>query len=83
MRIYSYDQDTSFDEIFVYLTPEEIEDLIGKLKVLLQNPNIHHIHFTELDTNNASLREMTVSVFTGKNLSEFDERSKRLIIEGK
>ncbi len=83
MRIYSYDQDTSFDEIFVYLTPEEINDLLSKLEYLLRNPNIHHVHFNELDVDGASLRELTISVYTDNNLSEFDERSKRLIIEGK
>jgi len=83
MRIYNYDIDKSFKEIFIYLTPNEIEELISKLNWLLENPKDHHEHLIELGENDEISREITVAIYTNDNINEFDERSKKLILEGK
>jgi len=83
MRIYNYDINKSFEEIFIYLTPNEIIELIQKLEHLLKKPKTHHIHLNELDSNDEISCEMTVSIYTSENINEFDERSKKLITEGK
>lgn len=82
MKIYSYDIDKSFDEIFIYLTPNEIKELIGHLEHLVQHPQNHHFHLCEINLNRVE-REITFSIYTNDNINEFDERSRKLLIEGK
>lgn len=83
MRIYNYEIDKSFEEIFIYLTPDEIAELIIKLEQLLEKPKDHHEHLSEISENDEISREITIAVYTKDNINEFDERSKKLILEGK
>ena len=82
MRIFSYEINKSFDEIFIYLAPDEIKELISYLEHLIQHPQNHHIHLSEINLNEVK-REITFSIYTNDNINEFDERSRKLLLEGK
>ena len=78
MRIYDPDSDQRLSNIILYLTPDEANELMASLEFLLKNKNKHHEHIPDRDEN--FQREITVSIYKKDDLSGFDERSKRLIL---
>lgn len=78
MRIYDPEDDKALKDIILYLTPPEARQLICYLEGLLEHPKDHHAHLNDSKYQ----REITVALYTGDNLLAFDERSKRLLIEG-
>ena len=79
MRILDYSTDKAIDDICLYLTVTEASELIGWLSELIRDPGKQHAHLSD----NAGQRELSVAVYTEENLQSFDERSVRLIKEGK
>lgn len=74
------DQDTSNEllDVAVYLTPSEVQQMVAALTNLLNNPAEHHVHLND----DSYSREITISIYTDQNLNQFDERSRRLIVNG-
>ena len=76
MRIFERNTNQVFEEIEIFLTLEEANELCGRLDGLISNLKAHHIH---LDSDN---KELMVASYTKENLDEFDERSRELILKG-
>ncbi len=76
MRIFERNTNQVFEEIEIFLTLEEANELCGRLDGLISNLKAHHIH---LDSDN---KELMVAIYTKENLDEFDERSRELILKG-
>lgn len=79
MRILDSETNRAISNISVFLTPREAREMIGYLEQLLEDPHMHHTHLNDEDYE----REITLAVYTDKNLNEFDERSRNLIVEGR
>ena len=78
MRILDYRTDKALEDICIYLTPSEAKQMLGLLEEFVSGQIEHHEHFYDENYE----REITLAIYTEKNLKEFDERSKKLIIEG-
>jgi hypothetical protein len=76
LRILDEESDKKLDRVCVYLTKEEAVQLRGYLNQLLDNPGLHHSHLSSSDYR----KEVTVCIYTNDNLSAFDERSRKLIL---
>lgn len=79
MRILDVDTDRALHNIGLYLTPEEARQLLGYLEDLLKDPDNNHAHLTDSEYQH----EITISIYTDSNVFFYDERSKRLISEGR
>lgn len=77
MRIYSLDSDTKINKVILYLTPDEAKELKGSLEAILSDSKKHH---HEHIPDNEYKREITVCIYKEDNLSSFDERSRKLIL---
>ena len=75
MRILDNANVRPIKQITLYLTMDEAKSLYNQLDKLISKPKIHHIHFEDESFE----REITVAIYTDSNISEFDERSRRLI----
>ena len=76
MRILDDEADKKLDSIGIFLTREEAIQLRAYLNQLLDNPKLQHAHLSANDYQ----KEVTVCLYDEKNLSNFDERSKKLIL---
>lgn len=77
MRIYNEDADEKVNKVILYLTPEEAQELKGSLELIINNNRLHeHIPDREDDFK----REITICIYKKSDLSDFDERSKKLIL---
>ena len=79
MRIYDSDSDKKINNVILYLTPDEAREMKNFLDLLLSNNEKHH-HEHIPDRENDFKREITVCIYEKENLSSFDERSKKLIL---
>jgi hypothetical protein len=79
MRILDKTTDKSANNICLYLTLDEANQLRDFLSELIEDPNQHHTHVEDFDSE----KELTVAVYTESNLHQFDARSRRLIAEDK
>ncbi|MBS0620999.1 MAG: hypothetical protein JSS61_06035 [Verrucomicrobia bacterium] len=77
MRIYNLDADQKIENVIIYLTPDEALEMKTSLDLMINDSNKHH-HEHVLDSEYK--REITVCIYKDDNLSSFDERSKRLIL---
>ena len=77
MRIYDSDLDKTINNVVLYLTPDEAQELKDSLELLINNKH-HHEHIPDRENN--FKREITVCIYREDNLSSFDERSKKLIL---
>ncbi len=79
MRIYNIDTDKKVNKVILYLTPDEAQELKDSIELLLNNnKNHHHEHVPDRESD--FKREITVCVYNEDNLSTFDERSRKLIL---
>jgi hypothetical protein len=79
MRIYNEDTDKKVDKIILYLTPDEAHELKDSLELIINsNKKYHHEHIP--DREDDFKREITVCIYRKDNLSSFDERSRKLIL---
>ena len=79
MRIYNEDTDKKVNKVILYLTPDEAEELKDSLELIIHNNEKHH-HEHIPDREDDFKREITVCIYKKDNLSSFDERSKKLIL---
>lgn len=79
MRILNQADALPLNSITLYLTPAEAQQAIGYLEQMLAEPNQHHFHLNDDEYQ----REITLTVYQPDDLSQFDERSRKLIAEGK
>jgi hypothetical protein len=75
MRILNEVTDQPIKRVALYLTIDEAKSLLTQLDGLISKPKRHHIHVEDASNE----REITVAIYSGSNLSQFDERSRRLI----
>jgi len=76
MRILDEKKDCKLDRICIFLTNSEVIELRDSLSEIIENPN-HHSHIP----SNDFFKEITVCIYDAGNLSNFNERSKKLILE--
>ena len=76
LRILDDGSNKKLDNVSIFLTREEAAQLRGYLNQLLDNPKLQHSHLSSADYQ----KEITVCLYDEKNLENFDERSKRLIL---
>lgn len=77
MRIYDEDKDRVLDSIILYLTQEEAYQLKSSLKEMIEQPDKHqHTHIDDEEYQH----EITVTIY-GDDLSSYDARSRKLILE--
>jgi hypothetical protein len=76
MRILDDKSDKKLDTVTIFLTQEEALQLRSDLDQLLAKPKLHHTH---LSSENYQ-KEITVCIYREDNLSSFDERSRKLIL---
>ncbi|MFC2093369.1 hypothetical protein ACFLSV_05660 [Bacteroidota bacterium] len=83
MRILQRDTNQVFDNIEIFLTLEEADNLRAHVEGLIDQPEYGHIHVLGDEINGVVMKELTVAVYTKDNLNEFDDKSKKLILEDK
>jgi hypothetical protein len=77
MRIYDADTDKKVNRITLYLSTDEANEMKDALEALLSDrKNHHHEHIPDSDFK----REITVCIYREDNLSTFDERSRKIIL---
>lgn len=79
MRIYDSDSDKQVNNIILYLTTDEAQKMRDSLELLINDSEKHH-HEHIPDRKDSFKREITIFIYKKENLSNFDERSKRLIL---
>ncbi len=79
MRIYNEDTDKKINKVTLYLTPDEAQELKDSLESIINNNEKHH-HEHIPDRENNYKREITVCIYRNDNISSFDERSRKLIL---
>ena len=78
MRIYNVDSDDKVNKVILYLTPDEAKEMKDALEAILSNSKKHHHeHIPDSDFK----KEITVCIYREDNLSSFDERSRKLILD--
>lgn len=80
MRIYNVDLDQKLNKVILYLTPDEAQEMKDSLELIISN-NGKHLHEHVPDRESEHKREIALCIYTEDNLSNFDERSKKLILK--
>ncbi len=75
MRILNDESDKKLDAVSVFLTKQEVKQLIGYLTQLIENPKLQHMHLSSEDYQ----KEITICMYDGEDLSGFSQRAKKLI----
>jgi hypothetical protein len=78
MRIYNVDTDKKVNSVILYLTPDEAKEMKDSLELIINNETHHHEHIPDREDN--FKREITVCIYRDANLSNFDERSRKFIL---
>lgn len=76
MKIFDEDTEKKVNNVILYLTPEEAQEMKDSLEILLKNKDHHHSHIPDKDFK----KEITICIYREDNLSSFDEHSKKLIL---
>lgn len=79
MRIYDNGNDSSISNIVLYFTISEAKELRSALNTVIERPFNSHAHVSSADHQ----KEITVCIYNTENLGNFDQRSKKLILEDK
>lgn len=77
MKILNEDENKSLDQVTIYLTLAEAQELRDSLESLLSNPIGHHEHIP----NNDFSKELTVCIYDLNDIEQFNEQSKKIIQE--
>lgn len=80
MKIYDKDTDKKINKVILYLTSDEAQELKDSLELIINNNEKHH-HEHIPDREDDFKREITVCIYRENDLSGFDERSKKLILD--
>ena len=75
MRIYDPKTKQIFQNITLFLTPAEADELGQSVLDLANHPTKHHHHVSDTELQ----REITLAVYTAENLSAFDAESRKVI----
>jgi hypothetical protein len=75
VRIYDPESKKAFQNITLFLTPAEAQELADSAEDLAAHPEKHHHHIP--DAQHA--REITIAVYTPENRAHFDAESNRII----
>ena len=78
MRIYNADLDQKVNKVILYLTPEEALEMKDSLEMILNNNEKHH--HEHIPDRADFKKEITVCIYIENDLSNFDDRSKKLIL---
>jgi len=76
MRILDLNKQKKLNNVILYLTPEEAQEMKDSLEVLIKNKDHHHSHISDENFE----KEITVCIYRDDNLSSFDDRSRTLIL---
>jgi hypothetical protein len=77
MRIYNLDSDEKVNRVTLYLTPDEAQELKHALELIISDcKKYDHKHIPDSEYK----REITVCIYKKDNLSSFNERSRKLIL---
>ena len=76
MRILNEDLDCSVNRVTIYLTRAEARELVDSLEELDKRPKENHSHASSEDFQ----KEITVCIYDQTDISDFDERSKKIIV---
>ena len=79
MRIYDSDADKKVDNVILYLTPNEAQEMKCSLEALI-NSDQKDAHEHIPDRKEDYKREITICIYTEDNLLNFDKRSRDLIL---
>ena len=77
MRILNEDNDKKIDMVTLYFTQDEAEEMRDSINIIIKNPIDNHVHISSSDCT----KEVTICVYDVNNLGDFNERSKKLILE--
>ena len=75
MRIYDPKTKQVLQNVTLFLTPAEADELGQSALDLAKHPEKLHHHVSDTEFQ----REITVAVYTAENLSEFDAESRKVI----
>jgi hypothetical protein len=75
MRIYNHDEDSTCDNVTIYLTNMEAKELYDDLASLMEQPLNNHAHISSEDHQ----REVTICIYDKDKLDGFDDRSKEIL----
>jgi uncharacterized membrane protein YukC len=78
MKILNEDTDARIKGVSVYFTLEEAKQCFDFLEALISDTTMHHLHVNCIDDSDT----VTIAIYNPKNLVGFDDRSKKLILEG-
>ncbi len=78
MRIYDSDSDKKVNNVILYLTNNEAQEMKDSLEFIINNKKNHHEHIA--DREDDFKREVTICIYDKNDLSNYDERSKKLIL---
>ena len=79
MRILDNETGKALREIIVYFTRDEMSEVQEIAEAFVKGEEDHHYHMNDENFE----REIIFAMYTDENLHEFDERSRKLIVEGK
>ena len=79
MRIYDVDEEKKINKVILYLTPDEAQEMQHALEQVISDSQKHH-HEHIPDRESDFKREITVCIYKEDDLSSFDERSRKLIL---
>ena len=77
MRILDEESNKSLKNIVLYLTYSQASEFRDSLEELLKKPLNNHSHISSDDYR----KEVTVCIYDNENLTGFNERSKKIIID--
>ena len=75
MKIYDPISKQVLEKVTLYLTPAEALELGQSALDLAENPHKHHHHIPDSEFQ----QEITVTVYTPDNISQFDAQSLKII----
>ena len=75
MHIYDSHSDKTLDDVILYLTPEEANELYDGLARIMKQPRGNHVHVNNDDYQ----RELTVCIYRKEDIETFDEKSRQML----
>lgn len=76
MRIFDDENDKNLDLVTLFLEKEELHQLLGYIKQLLEEKPGEHVHFSSDDYQ----KEITICSYEESELDGLNERAKKLIL---
>ncbi len=77
MRILDQESDASLNQITLYLTVSEAQELKDSLEMLLTSSAAHHEHVSSSDFK----KELTLTIYDSQSIGSYDDRSQQIIRE--